>query len=117
MKTGLEAVRFGIVLYTLPYLFVYSPALLFDGSLTQTFLVFIQAAVGVFALAVGAQGFFLNALSWPKRGIFVGASILLFWPSHLLSLLGIAILVIMVALEWRLRPAARPLKTESSRVL
>ena len=32
MKTGLEAVRFGIVLYTLPYLFVYSPALLFEGT-------------------------------------------------------------------------------------
>jgi TRAP-type uncharacterized transport system fused permease subunit len=37
MKTDLEAVRFGIVLYTLPYLFVYSPALLFGGTLGRTF--------------------------------------------------------------------------------
>ena len=35
MKTGLEAVRFGIVLYTLPYLFVYNPALLFEGGPAQ----------------------------------------------------------------------------------
>jgi len=103
MKTGLEAVRFGIVLYTLPYLFVYSPALLFYGSLSQTVLVFVQAAVGVFALAVGAQGYLFKHLDWIKRGIFVASSVLLFWPSLLLSLIGTLILVIMVANEWRLR--------------
>ena len=107
MKTGLEAVRFGIVLYTLPYLFVYSPALLFDGTLPQTVLVFIQAAVGVFALAIGAQGFFLNRLGWGKRFIFVAASIMLFWPSLILSLVGVAIIAVMLGNEWRLRqPAA-----------
>lgn len=108
MRTGLEAVRFGIVLYTLPYLFAYSPALLFEGTLPQTVLVFIEAAIGVFALAVGAQGFFLNTLGWVKRVIFVACSILLFWPSYLMSGLGALILAVMVINEFRSRrsPAA-----------
>ena len=106
MRTGLEAVRFGIVLYTLPYLFVYSPALLFDGSLFQTALVFIQAAIGVFALAAGAQGYFLNILSWPKRGVFVLASVLIFWPSLILTAVGVAMLAVIMLYEWRRRPAA-----------
>ena len=103
MKTGLEAVRFGIVLYTLPYLFAYSPALLFEGTMMQTIIVFIEAAAGVFALAIGAQGFFLNSLTWPKRGLFVGASVMLFWPSYIMSGLGAVLLAIMVVLELRLR--------------
>jgi TRAP-type uncharacterized transport system fused permease subunit len=66
-------------------------------------LVFIQAAVGVLALAIGAQGFFPNSLGWAKRAIFVGASILLFWPSLLLSLLGVTIIAVMLTNEWHLR--------------
>lgn len=103
MKTGLEAVRFGIVLYTLPYLFVYSPALLFEGTLAQTAVVFVEAAAGVFALAIGAQGFFINTLGWTKRVIFLASSILLFWPSYLMSGLGALILAAMVLNELRLR--------------
>ena len=69
---------------------------------------FVQAAVGVFALAIGAQGFFLNILDWPKRAIFVGASVLLFWPSLLLSLVGVIVIAVMLVNEWRQRrvPAA-----------
>lgn len=108
MRTGLEAVRFGIVLYTLPYLFAYSPALLFEGTLAQTALVFLEAAVGIFALAIGAQGFFLRPLGWTRRGIFVASSVLIFWPSYLLTGLGVLILAIMLFNEIRLRrsPAA-----------
>lgn len=92
MRTGLEAVRFGIVLYTLPYLFVYSPALLFDGSPFEILYVFIIAGIGIFALAIGAQGYFLRVLSWFMRALFVSASILIFWPNYLLTILGLALL-------------------------
>jgi TRAP transporter 4TM/12TM fusion protein len=99
MKTGLEAVRFGIVLYTLPYLFVYSPALLFEGSPLRILYVCILAGIGVFALAIGAQGHFLHALSWFRRALFVGASILIFWPSYVLTILGVALLAVLLFYE------------------
>ena len=106
MKTGMEAVRFGIVLYTLPYLFVYSPALLFEGSLLATGYVFIKATVGVFALAAGAQGFFLKNLSWTNRLLFIACSILIFWPGSLLPAIGAALLVVMVIIEFKGRKMA-----------
>jgi TRAP-type uncharacterized transport system fused permease subunit len=99
MKTGLEAVRFGIVLYTLPYLFVYSPALLFDGSAFEILYIFILAGIGIFALAIGAQGYFLRTLSWFKRTLFIIASILIFWPNYLLTLLGVALLAVLLFYE------------------
>lgn len=106
MKTGLEAVRFGIVLYTLPYLFVYSPALLFDGPLSATAFIFVKAAIGVYALAAGAQGYFLRPLSWPIRGLFVLSSILVFWPGYLVSALGAGLLGVLLLMEYRARKLA-----------
>ncbi|MBW2429928.1 MAG: TRAP transporter large permease subunit [Deltaproteobacteria bacterium] len=99
MKTGLEAVRFGIVLYTLPYLFVYSPALLFVGSPFKILYVFIIAGIGVFALAIGAQGHFLRVLNWFKRLLLVCASILIFWPNYVLTILGVALLTSLLFYE------------------
>ena len=99
MKTGLEAVRFGIVLYTLPYLFVYSPALLFEGSALKILYVFILAGIGVFSLAIGAQGYYMRVLSRFKRVLFVIASILIFWPNYVLTILGLALLAFLLFYE------------------
>ena len=92
-------VRFGIVLYTLPYLFVYSPALLFEDSPPRILYVFVLAGIGVFALAIGAQGYFLRVLSWFKRALFVSASILIFWPNYILTILGVALLAVLLIYE------------------
>jgi len=99
MKTGLEAVRFGIVLYTLPYLFVYNPALILKGTPIDIFYVFIIAGIGIFSLAIGAQGYLLNSIRWWKRFMFVLASILIFWPQYLLTIAGLSLLIILVTFE------------------
>ncbi len=99
MKTGLEAVRFGIVLYTLPYLFVYNPALLMEGGLLQILFVFIIAAIGVFALAIAAQGFFLRRVDWITRVLFLLSSILLFCPQLWLTAVGFVLLACLLFVE------------------
>ncbi len=108
MKTGLEAVRFGIVLYTLPYLFVYSPALLFQGSLMDTVYVFLIAIVGVFALAAGVQGFLFQTLNWPKRILLILGSILIFWPAYPVTILGLLLVLFMTIIQWRSRKISDP---------
>ena len=99
MKTGLEAVRFGIVLYTLPYLFVYNPALILKGTPIEIFYVLIIAGIGIFSLAIGAQGYFLDSIGWWKRFMFVLASILIFWPQYLITIAGLFLVIILVAFE------------------
>ncbi len=99
MKTGLEAVRFGIVLYTLPYLFVYNPALLMEGNLLQILFVFFVAAIGVFALAIAAQGFFLRRTSWAIRILFLLSSIFLFCPQLWLTAVGFVLLIALIVFE------------------
>jgi TRAP-type uncharacterized transport system fused permease subunit len=99
MKTGMEAVRFGIVLYTLPYLFVYNPALLMEGSFLRIVYVCIIAGIGVFALAIAAQGYFLRRTGWLARLVFLTSSILLFWPSLWVTGVGFLLLAAMLVME------------------
>lgn len=104
MKTGLEAVRFGIVLYTLPYLFVYNPSLIMKGTLLEILYVSLIAGIGVSALAIGAQGYLLDNIGWWKRFMFVLASVLIFWPHHVATIAGLLLLIILVAIEKRKSP-------------
>jgi TRAP transporter 4TM/12TM fusion protein len=99
MKTGLEAVRFGIVLYTLPYLFVYNPALILKGTPIEIFYVLIIAGIGIFSLAIGAQGYLLDSIGGLKRFMFVFASILIFWPQYLITIAGLFLVIILIAFE------------------
>jgi len=99
MKTGLEAVRFGIVLYTLPYLFVYNPAMIMNGTPVEILYVFIIAGIGVFSLAAGAQGYLLDSIGWLKRFMFVLASVLIFWPHYAITIIGLLLLITLVVIE------------------
>jgi TRAP transporter 4TM/12TM fusion protein len=99
MKTGLEAVRFGLVLFTLPYLFAYSPALLMEGSLPEIIYMVFVAGVGVFALAIGAQGYFLRILGWKMRTLFILSSVLIFWPFDWMRIAGVILLMSCVMYE------------------
>jgi TRAP transporter 4TM/12TM fusion protein len=99
MKTGLEAVRFGIVLYTLPYLFVYNPALIMKGTPVQILYVFVLAGLGIFSLAIGAQGYLLESIGLVKRFFFVLASILIFWPDYVVTVVGLLLFILLVIVE------------------
>ena len=99
MKTGLEAVRFGIVLFTLPFLFVYNPSLLMHGTVYEILGVIIIAAVGVFSLAIAVQGFFLRRLDILKRFLFLVASILTFWPAPIATGVGILLFLALLLVE------------------
>ncbi len=99
MRTGFESVRFGIVLFTLPYLFVYTPSLLMHGTIYEILMVIIIAAAGVFSLAIAAQGFFLTRLKFFERSLFAAASILIFWPNSVVIASGILLFVALIIFE------------------
>jgi TRAP transporter 4TM/12TM fusion protein len=49
VKTGLTAMRLGIILYIVPFVFVIKPALIFNGPLIETFQHFSTFALGIFS--------------------------------------------------------------------
>ncbi|HSH12754.1 MAG TPA: TRAP transporter large permease subunit, partial [Desulfurivibrionaceae bacterium] len=81
MKTGLEATRLGIVAYIVPFLFVFSPALLLKGSAFDVSLAAVTATVGAVLLGMALTGYFVRELGWLKRVLLVVAALNLLTPA------------------------------------
>jgi len=81
MKTGLEATRLGIVAYVVPFLFVFSPALLLKGSLVDVSLAAVTAVAGAVLLGMALTGYFVRELGWLKRVLLVVAALNLLTPA------------------------------------
>jgi len=92
MKTAGTACRLSIVIFIVPYIFVYNNALLMIGNLWQIIWVSLTALLGVFALAAAAQSFMGKKLAFFPRIALFGASLSLIVPGYKTDLLGLALL-------------------------
>lgn len=100
-KVGWTAFKFGIVAFIVPYMFVYSPALLMNGSALLILRSIITGMVGVFGFAISIQGYWKTHLSMFERVIAFIAGILLVDSSLITDLIGIAILIVIYLLQKR----------------
>ena len=60
IRTGLEAMRLGSIIYFLPFFFVLNPALIFHGAPLEILLEVTTALIGVTLLAAGLQGYLVG---------------------------------------------------------
>ena len=82
MRTGFASMRFGWTAYIVPFLFVYSPSLLFRGDPFDMVMALITAVGGVWLVSAGFTGHFTRPLVWPMRSAFVVAGVLLMLPRN-----------------------------------
>lgn len=96
-KTGWKAFTFAITAFLVPFLFVYQPAILLQGTVLEIIYALIVVFSGTMLLAMGVAGYFRKPLqSWERAVCFV-ASILLIMPSQITDIIGILVaLVFMV---------------------
>ncbi|MBW2333348.1 MAG: TRAP transporter fused permease subunit [Deltaproteobacteria bacterium] len=92
MKTALTACRLAIVIFILPYIFVYNNALLMIGNFWQIIWVSLTALLGVFALSAAVQNFMSKKLPFLPRIVLFGTSFSLIFPGLKTDLLGIVLL-------------------------
>lgn len=78
MQTGLSAWKLAKGLYIIPLLFAYTPFIGGDGQ--QTLMIFITAALGLYALVGVFQGYLEAKLSGLQRLILLASAGLLLWP-------------------------------------
>ena len=60
METGFRSMKAGIAAYILPFIFVFNPAILLIGKWYQTAGVFMISLAGVFMVALGMEGWWLD---------------------------------------------------------
>ena len=96
MKTALTACRLALVIFVLPYIFVYNNALLLVGNPAEIVLVCITAFFGVLALAYAAQNYLGGKLRLHMRVLmFIGGGFLIY-PGWITDLAGLAIVVTLI---------------------
>lgn len=96
MKTGLMSFQLGLAGFMVPFLFIYSPSILLQGSWSEVLPHAISAAIGVAALAGGLRGWFLVDLAWWQRLLLLAAAGALIAPSLWVS--GVGVLIMAAAL-------------------
>ncbi|MGH7324402.1 MAG: TRAP transporter permease [Candidatus Rokuibacteriota bacterium] len=99
MATAVQAMRLGMVLYIVPFMFVYSPALLMVGSPEEIALATLTAGVGIFCLAAGLQGWLLRRATLGERGLLLAAGFLSVVSGFAANLAGAGLLALTLVVQ------------------
>jgi TRAP transporter 4TM/12TM fusion protein len=117
MKTGFEAVRFGWLVFVIPFLFVFSGTLLMNGSPVMIAIDFAVAVVGVWFGACSVMGYSFRPIGPPERMAYMIAGLCLLTPLEAFSMgrwingIGVLLAVVLLARERMLRHRAAEVAT------
>jgi TRAP transporter 4TM/12TM fusion protein len=103
-KTGWTSFKFAKLLYVMPFLFAYTPAILvynWDATPAQAFplikvsMAFFSATVGTLAFSALTMGYLLRKTTLPEWVFFALATVLCYVPGLATDLVGIAMVVLL----------------------
>ena len=91
IRTGLQAMRLGAVIYFVPFFFVFNPALILQATFTEAIFPLTTATVGVFLISGSLEGYLqgLGNLKLYSRIGLVAAGLLLAVPEWRTDLVGL----------------------------
>jgi TRAP-type uncharacterized transport system fused permease subunit len=70
-----------------PFLFVYSPAILMQGSVVDIVAVTVTSLFGIWLICAAMTGYFVKTMNWRIRVAFALAGIMLLLPHQVSGLL------------------------------
>lgn len=105
MQTSWTAVKLCLPGFLLPFMIVYNPALVMQTDATgidaifQIAFAFTTSILGVFALSTAVFNFFTTGMNMMERMLMGIASILLIIPELITSAIGLALIIIVLAIH------------------
>lgn len=98
MKTGWVAMRLGIILFIIPFFFVFDPSFVLNGNIMGIAKAIITGSLGTILIASGIEGylFYLGRLSLIRSILTILSGLLIFTPIGLVQIAGIAALAVVV---------------------
>lgn len=107
MKTAFTALMLASAGFIVPFMFVYGPPLLLDGSVGEIGLAVVTAMFGVTALAASAVGYLQRNLGIWERVLLGLSALVLIAPGLLTDVIGLTVMVTIFLLGAR-KPIALP---------
>jgi TRAP-type uncharacterized transport system fused permease subunit len=98
-KTGLTAMRLGVVIYFVPFFFVLDSGLVLHGAVLHILVSILQAAVGIGLIATGLEGYLLaiGRINWAVRFLLFSAGLLLAYPEWTTTMIGFGLALVVIA--------------------
>ena len=101
LKVAWHTVRFAMIKYIMPFLFIFNPAILMQGEPLDVGITWITCALGAVYMSSAFSGFLFAHLAYWERGLACIASVLLFYPSRFSNLAGLVLIIILSIWNWK----------------
>ena len=100
MKTGLQSMRLGVVIYFVPFFFIFKPALIMQGPITETISFFLLSVLGIAFISAGMEGYLwgFGKISVIERPIFIIGGFLIALPELYTTIIGVILALIGMAI-------------------
>lgn len=101
MKTGVTATRLAITAFIVPYIFAYSPEMLFIGveHWYDVALICATAVVGIVGVSAGMEGYMYVKCPWWQRIMLLAGGLLCIIPGWQTDLAGFMLIVVAFVLQ------------------
>jgi TRAP transporter 4TM/12TM fusion protein len=114
MKTAITACKLGLIIFIIPFLFVYNPSLLLMGDISQIVKTIITSVLSVIALSCALQGYCFKRLIYSERIYMFITGLLLIYPFFYTRLAGLVlwgVFCLFIAKRYRGISSTYPVKT------
>ena len=93
-KVGWTAFRYGLPTYILPFMFVYGPGLLMQGTVIEVVWTVIVSLFGVYVISAGLVGYLKTSIPlWMRLVLFAGGAMMIF-EGLATDIIGVALFVV-----------------------
>ncbi|MEK4423855.1 TRAP transporter permease [Solibacillus sp. FSL K6-1523] len=100
IKTGVNSAKLAIAAFIIPYMIVFSPALLMiDVTMLEIIWVVFTAIMGMIAIGAGVIGFWYRKLMIVERLVVIAAGLAMVYPESLSDMIGLVVFIAMWALQ------------------
>ena len=101
MKTGITATRLAIAAFIIPFVFAYSPSILFVGDVVwyDVILIALTATIGMIGVAAGLSGYLVKSMNVLERVLTIAGGLCLIVPGTLTDVIGLALIALGVVLQ------------------
>ena len=101
IKVGLTACRLGVGAYILPFMFAFGPALVLQGTPLEIAQSIVTAIVGISCLGMAFEGYIykIGNVNVVSRVLLIAGALCLTIPGTVTDLVGLALVVVTVALS------------------
>ncbi len=102
MKTAFNATRLAIAAFIVPYIFAFSPAMLFEGvsNPLQVIQICVTSLFGIFGIAAALNGFLYRNLNVVFRILLVAGGLCMLHPEPISDVIGVVVVSGICVLQY-----------------